>query len=292
MELVINQKKVDIALEHEQTLGEVFSGVEEWLNKAGLFITEARLNGEAAIPLEERNEWERLPLDQVKMLEITAYTPQEFRAYTLSTLREYLLVMKSLVEKEDYANLRLLAEDFFSLREHLSYLLPEIFPAEGPSPLEKALKTSSLLTNTSLSSESKEEILGLVSALLVLIEDRIEELLSPLDHLRKTAQALSSELERLSEVSILLQTGKAVEARDIVLRFSEYLQRIIRLLGNLDRDTREQWEGLPALAQEINGFLTEVTQAYEDQDYVLVGDLFEYEIIPRMRRFLTFLLDR
>ncbi|AEJ61660.1 hypothetical protein Spith_1396 [Spirochaeta thermophila DSM 6578] len=292
MELVINQKKVDIALEHEQTLGEVFSGVEEWLNKAGLFITEARLNGEAAIPLEERNEWERLPVDQVKMLEITAYTPQEFRAYTLSTLREYLLVMKSLVEKEDYPNLRLLAEDFFSLREHLSYLLPEIFPTEGASPLEKALKTSSLLTSTSLSPESKKEILELVSALLVLIEDRIEELLSPLDHLRKTAQALSSELERLSEVSILLQTGKAVEARDIVLRFSEYLQRIIRLLGNLDRDTREQWEGLPGLAQEINGFLSEVTQAYEDQDYVLVGDLFEYEIIPRMQRFLTFLLDR
>lgn len=37
---------------------------------------------------------------------------------------------------------------------------------------------------------------------------------------------------------------------------------------------------------QVQGFLSEITDAFESQDYVLIADLFEYELVPYFERHL------
>jgi hypothetical protein len=112
---------------------------------------------------------------------------------------------------------------------------------------------------------------------------RLEELEDPRAALSRLAAELEPCLARAAEVSLLLQTGRDREAMELIVRFSELTQLLVRLL---------ETAGLPAVDGqepreffgELNRMLKELTQAFEAKDTVLIGDLMEYEIAPRLRR--------
>ena len=50
-------------------------------------------------------------------------------------------------------------------------------------------------------------------------------------------------------------------------------------------------EKLQAFYQELNGVLSELLEAFAAKDSVLIGDLMEYEIAPRLEQLRTFLQE-
>jgi hypothetical protein len=82
---------------------------------------------------------------------------------------------------------------------------------------------------------------------------------------------------------VLLATGRDRQAMEAVVRFSELCQRLLALLGSLGvpavggREPAEFFAGL-------NGVLQELIAAFQARDTVLIGDLLEYEIAPRLRQ--------
>ena len=91
---------------------------------------------------------------------------------------------------------------------------------------------------------------------------------------------------------------------DAVVAFTEHTQRVMRTLATISRlqgtqaaiaatvataataspeaDVRIDGKDLRAFYNELNGFLREVTTAFEEVDSVLIGDLLEYEVGPRI----------
>jgi hypothetical protein len=78
-----------------------------------------------------------------------------------------------------------------------------------------------------------------------------------------------------------------------VLYFIEVFNKVIRVIPELKpagvdaEDLRIGELGLAEFYGEFNGVLRDLTGAFEHKDAVLIGDLAEYEVLPRMRSFFA-----
>ena len=118
---------------------------------------------------------------------------------------------------------------------------------------------------------------------------RLQELQDPKAALKTLSGALAVCIEEVSEISILLQTGKDRQAMDTIVRFSELSQNLVRLVASVFPENSNK--DLEAVYQELNGVLSELLEAFEAKDTVLIGDLMEYEIAPRLERLRTVLQE-
>jgi hypothetical protein len=119
------------------------------------------------------------------------------------------------------------------------------------------------------------------------------ELNDPVAEMRAAAVLFESRSRELADLPVLLQTGRDGEAMKTVLYFIEVFNKVIRVMPELAGagvDTGVLRIGGSSVAQfygEFNGILRELTDAFEHKDAILIGDLAEYEILPRMRTFFA-----
>jgi hypothetical protein len=76
---------------------------------------------------------------------------------------------------------------------------------------------------------------------------------------------------------------------DTIVRFSELSQTLVRLVASIFPDNSN--EKLQAFYQDLNSVLSELLEAFAAKDSVLIGDLMEYEIAPRLEQLRTFLQE-
>jgi hypothetical protein len=99
--------------------------------------------------------------------------------------------------------------------------------------------------------------------------------------------------ERMEELPLDIQTGKNQRAAETVQLFSGVSAKLFRIFFMFKS------EGLSAdtffiddlsarmFIDELNAVLSELSTAYENRDTVLVGDLAEYELSPRLLKFFS-----
>ncbi|MDR0909121.1 MAG: hypothetical protein LBM77_05085 [Spirochaetaceae bacterium] len=83
--------------------------------------------------------------------------------------------------------------------------------------------------------------------------------------------------DKLGELPLDLQTGKSQEAAETIIQFTRLMEQIA---GQLSRAGEE------ALLKEYNDLLQQMLAAYKEEDVILLGDLAEYEIAPRLRKLI------
>ena len=103
--------------------------------------------------------------------------------------------------------------------------------------------------------------------------------MDPDTELVRSINGLIASLPALREIPVDLQTGRAGEAMHTVVQFAELFSRILRLLpraegGKVDLQKVRQF------AESLAPHLSEVRDAIEAEDTVLLGDLMEYEVAP------------
>jgi hypothetical protein len=106
--------------------------------------------------------------------------------------------------------------------------------------------------------------------------------------LRDLGMRFTSCTPQLQEIPVLLQTGKDMKVMETINSFSSDLKNLYQILPLLSIT------GLPACGPDINGIfladypaelspiLKELMSALESKDTILVGDLSEYELAPRI----------
>lgn len=123
------------------------------------------------------------------------------------------------------------------------------------------------------------------------LEDRLEELENPLDALSRIAVFFDKIKGDISEVSVKMQTGRDEQAMKTILMVIELFNKTIRILPGYMRKSKDaenmQIQGMPvdAFYNDFNTSLRELAGAFENKDGVLIGDLAEYEILPRLEAF-------
>ena len=269
MRIRINGTDADIKLETEQTVGEILAGLEQWLagSRSGgeHRLSGLAINGETVHTGSLEASFGR-GIDSIETLDIFTSSLPELTAESLCNVLQDIEEYETLdfgekqrcgEQWEESPQARLLAEQIPEIAEWTL----KTFSGEGLSP----------------------------PALRSIIEERLRELRDPAGELNRVEPVIMETCGRLEDLPLDIQTGKDSRAAETIQLFSGVAEKIFRVFNVL------QAEGFPAAEISVAGMpvaeylrefgdaLKELLAAYEQRDAVLVGDLAEYEMAPRLR---------
>ena len=285
MEIQINNQNLDFTIEQNETLGEVVRDIEAWLDGTDLVLYSVK-HGDRELLSMPYEQWGPTPHSEVGTLDVKVKHTRELAGANLQTILEYLEMLKRSVTANDGERLGELMSGFSALTESLQKhfpndpLLQNLVSLFGAGEAEQVLAWSEGM---------RQQALELVEAIRARASFRLQELQDPKAALKTLSGALSVCIEEVSEISILLQTGRDRQAMDTIARFSELSQNLVRLVSSIFPDNSNK--DLEAFYQELNGVLSELLEAFAARDSVLIGDLMEYEIAPRLERLRSILQE-
>lgn len=278
MEILLNDQPLDFTLEGERTLGEVVHGLERWLEGSALVLYSVRHGGRELLGLPAE-QWAGTPQSEVGRLEVSVKHTGELARANLRTVTEFLALARGFASRAE-ADPALAAE----LSRGLPALAESLRRHFPPEEVEAGLAgLTTLLGEGGPGGPSRQQTVTCLEQLENRVARKLEELENPRAALGRLAGDLEPYLARASDVSLLLQTGRDREAMELIVRFTELSQALVRALESAALPAVDGQEPREFFG-ELNRMLKELAQAFEARDTVLIGDLMEYEIAPRLRR--------
>jgi len=292
LKILVNDEPIQFTLEGEKNLGEVVSQIERWLFENRLTLSGLKVDGDE-LPLYAPDRWKAHPLEAVEKVQVTASTYREMKLSTLQTMLQYIMLLHNGIEARRDADLGELLAEYTYIRESLVTLLGSVPDGQHALPLDDMLERSGLIEGTLRDETQRGPLLAHLKDLQLLVIDRMKEVTQPEQEAASTARLLDGSIPEISDVSVLLQTGKDRDAMAAVVRFTELLSKLIRIVPYLSEIDSElvgrsvEGRSLGEITSELNGFLQELVDAFSAHDSVLIGDLLEYEIAPRIKSVVT-----
>ncbi|MDR1238649.1 MAG: hypothetical protein LBK27_00895 [Treponema sp.] len=266
MNITINGNPADITLESEQYVGDVLAGLDGWLTGSGHRLSGLEIDGETADSGSLETLFDR-ELAGIHCLDIRTSSLLELTAEALIHTRED----SKGYEHADFEEKQALAGRWLQSPAAL------FLAGQNPDLYQWAEKTF-----------SGEGISA--GELRLLIDERLRELTDPLGELNRAEPLIDGLVRRLEDLPLDIQTGKdgrAVETIEIFSGLSGKIFRVFAILkaGGLDASALKVDDiSIQAFIEEFDAILRELLAAYETKDAVLVGDLAEYELAPRLRK--------
>jgi hypothetical protein len=122
--------------------------------------------------------------------------------------------------------------------------------------------------------------------LRVITEERLREVEKPVEEFTNIKTLIQETCARLVDLPLDIQTGKDSRAAQTIQLFSGITEKIIRLYHQLEIQgyiTKSEDNPVKVLISDFNTSVRELLTAYESNDSVLIGDLSEYEMAPRLQ---------
>jgi hypothetical protein len=265
MTITINGKPADIILEAEKNVGDLLSGLDQWLAGSGHRLSGLEIDGERADSASLETFFDR-ELARIRTLDIRTSSLLELAAEALLRTRE---------DGGDYENAGFGEKPAVAARWRNS-----------PAALFLAAQAPEIYAWADKAFSGQ----GAPGELRGLIDERLRELDDPAGELNNAGPLIEAVASRLEELPLDIQTGKDGRAAETIQIFSNISEKVFRLLNILKArglDTSAlKVDDISAAGyiEEFGVALRELTGAYETKDAVLVGDLAEYELAPRLRK--------
>jgi hypothetical protein len=286
LRLTINDADVSYSLEAEKTLGEVVRGIRAWLAAAGFVITDLRADDRDLLQPTD-SSWGGARVDSVSSLRVAAAHTGDMKKAHWRTVERWLAMLEEEVAR---ASADTTKPGSLDPLEQLLEGLPQTMEGLAANPFlppgsdagrrfEARFVGQKAPAIRSWSPQERQEAVELVRLLRGLVQARIQDATHPADSLARCAGSIRGGMAELKEVSLLLQTGRDRPAMEIVVRFVDNVQSLMDILPFLAPDPERA-----RLLAELTPVLRELVAAFDSRDSVLIGDLLEYEIAPRMER--------
>jgi hypothetical protein len=296
MEITVNGEALTLDIACDGSVGEVLARADEMLEQAGAVIVGLTVDGKE-LEAEAYPGIRDLAASQVGVVAIAAEPIAAIKTKALTTLLELLELAKELSALESSPDWKALADGAAEIAQAFSGLFSadELSFVDEFSSLASAaaagpeVGSSEKRPSRELRAQMSEE----ADRLTILFKERLSEIQNPAEEMRKAAALYVAEAEELGELSVLLQTGKDERAMKAVLVFIETFNKAIRIIPELKRTGIEvgslvvDGQALPDFYSSLNEVLRKLSTAFEDKDSVLIGDLAEYEVVPRMKSFFA-----
>jgi hypothetical protein len=273
IEIRINGNPADITLESEKTVGELLSGLEEWLSASGNRITGIELDG-VTIDSEGVSRAFTQELAGICRVDIRVSGWPDIAREALFTIKEYL----KLYAEASFDEQRGIRDAW---RESLS---AKFLAGQMPDMLDLIDKT---FAGAGVSIPEMDR----------LIDERIRECTAPEQEAHNIDALVRDIAKRLEDLPLDIQTGRDSRASETMGLFSSLMEKLFRLLNLLNlRGISLEAVSIESLSfhdflREFSATLQELSSAYDSHDTVLVGDLAEYEISPRLLKLYRAMMD-
>jgi hypothetical protein len=266
MTITINGVSIDPP-EGQATLGDTLSLVDAELERVGLAISGISVDGE-----DKDAEGLRLlrdePVSSVGALAIEAVRASELRLQAFDLVLSRLAECLASLETDD---------GFAQARTALGHAIQAI---SGVLSADE----NSMLTLP----DSRGPFEAPARACERLLMERVSEIKDPAGELVKASRAFAASSGRIATIAVDMQTGKDKEAVATLLVFVELFNKLLRLIPELraagiavdsimvgEKPLADFFEGL-------NAALKELTDGFERRDTVAIGDMAEYEVVPKL----------
>jgi ribosome-associated toxin RatA of RatAB toxin-antitoxin module len=271
MVIKINDKPLDFTLSDEKTLGEILTGIEQWLSNSGHRLTEISVDGQA-VGASIMDEIFKKDIKSVEHLDIRTSAIAELSAASLISL---------LKDIDEYENLSFdEKENFFdNWKENAQ---ARFIMAEMP---ELYLYFENTFSNGDIA----------IPTLRTITEEVQREVNDPVNELANIEPVLNEICDKLIDIPLNIQTGKDLLAAQTIQLFSSVSEKIIRIFCQLNaQGYLLQAEKAKKIATDFSNFkniLTELLEAYEKHDTIIIGDLAEYEASPKLKELYFAVLE-
>ena len=273
MNIKINGKPADIMLEAEETVGEVVAGIYQWLEGSGFSVSGIEIDGKSfgSLSLETALT---LPVKGISSIDIKTSGWADLLLEALSGL---LNALES-YERADVNDRKNFAEQWITSA-------PALFLKNHEKDLYNVVQKT--LEDASSG--------GALTAVISYVNERIREIEDPAKEMKKLRPLTEEIAIRLEDLPLDMQTGKDSKAAETITIFSSLVEKIFRLIFlfkyfKTDIESIEvssmngsEKQNLKDYISEFSTALKELISAFENKDTVLVGDLAEYELAPRLR---------
>ena len=298
LKILLNHRTLDFTLENEKNLGDIITGVESWLKNSDLVITSVKIL-EKELLSDVTEEWKNTLIENIDQLSLIVKPMNELHLSSMQNIAHFLKMLKQAFSAKDTSLLKELNEGYPFMIESLT-LLSQRLRSESLSNHTMVFTNHFPNINKQMvfawTKEEQEVAVAKIDSLLNNLIEIIEEMNNPFKTIQKLARKIKISSQDISEVSILLQTGKDREAMNILVAFSDTLQKFLRIFLILKENKNIDINHLTILDMsfekyynELNGFLKELIDAFQINDSVLIGDLLEYEIAPRLEGLIQFI---
>lgn len=315
MQILINNEKLDFTLENERNLFEVIESIENWLNENHVVISLIDVDGIEVNP-NMKDKLRDFEIDKISDVKIETSTQSDMAIMSLKDaylyLDKFIDEFKKekdgfLANKDDkiegllwlsdlifgccnvlHVNVSSIFSDESSLEELLAFL------ALSSEQLEKK-KHDDVFFYDYFSSGVKEKLEKLQSVIPIIIQQAIfqtqenktkvnnENIIHVITSLKNNVYTMSPVLTKISEN---FQSGNDIEALIGIKKVTGVLDNLIISLKRIEDILGLDYNKLDVNGQpieEINkkllDLLTEIFEAFKNQDTVLLSDLIEYELI-------------
>jgi hypothetical protein len=302
MQIYINDDLLDFTLEEEKVLGQVTNALMRWLNDEGFVFVRADIEtatGEAKTFDEASlSEGDAIPLETLATVRVTAKIPDEILLEHLDTITSVFRILKEAIQQKNSEVLADIMSEYENAKAGIDRVSGQVFihPDDiSASKLDELIAASKILMEDRDEERTRHLVLYLTHANYIL-GDRIREIIDPAAEFRATLRNSAAILPKIEQVPVQLQTGKDREAMNTVLRFIETSQKLLRIYPRLKTagivDTEYVTVGerrFEEFYSDYNAILHELIEAFTQEDSVLIGDLLEYELLPRTGELLDVL---
>ncbi|MEX2442365.1 MAG: hypothetical protein WD492_02085 [Alkalispirochaeta sp.] len=277
MEILINDVPISFELENEATAGEVMDGLSRWLTSNGHTVNGVLLNGDL---VHEDSQWRSTDITKIERLEIRAASIHQLEIDQLETIINYTDLLRRVAREGTLQQVSSVLDELPHISQAVQRLVPDLSGLLAESAAAAA--------DDSFSDDSRERLSKRAAEVTHVLRQRQRELLEPEHELRSTVAALQQILPSFEEIPTQLQSGHEREALELVARFAELTRRLLRVLpvasaarpelANIEVEDQPFAESVAAL----NRLFLELENAFQNNDMVLIGDVMEYELLPKL----------
>ena len=112
------------------------------------------------------------------------------------------------------------------------------------------------------------------------------------NYMQGLLQELSEYADAFEQIPVYMQTGKDIQALNLLENFSEKLNELYRSLllsdvTGLPIDMQIEGKSLHEYQKEITALLRDIVSSIEEKDIIQVGDLAEYELAPLVKTLIN-----
>jgi hypothetical protein len=263
MEIKINGKPADIKADSEKTIGEIMAALEGWLVNSGHRLSGLAIDGQEIDSSSLAKAFAE-EIDNVKVLDISTTSIAQLAAASLLNL---------LADVEEFEGISFdKRNDFY---QNWKERPQSLFMAEQMPDLME------IFVSTFITGALEAGVLRSIT------EERLREVEAPVHEIKSLENILEETCLSLVDLPLDIQTGKDAKAARTIQVFTGLTEKIFRVLNQLNLQgyikNRDVYDIISRLINDFNVPARELVQAYENNDTVLIGDLAEYEMAPRLR---------
>ncbi len=283
MIITINEQEVDFTLEGEEKAFDIYKSISSFLKGSNHLIYSFIIDDLETDP-EELDKWKDKKSSDITKIEVTALTEKEYLLTGLLTVAEYINLLLRSLSQNSKTTLDDLMNEYPSIAKNIPILIKGNHGELIAQYLNLTVEKSGLLNGIFIESY-KETFFKEITNIAELINSAAREIEDPTKELHSSIGVLENLIPQLNDVSILLQTGQDQKAMGLIITLTELLQKILRIISIFDTDNIHiNNESYESFSLNLNSILNELAEAFDAKDSVLIGDLLEYEISPKLEQ--------